>query len=290
MSVSPRARRIALPDRGGEIAALEFGPQDRPVDVVFSHANGFSAGTYARVLAPLEDLRILAIDQRGHGATSLPTEMEGRVSWDDMVEDLAAVATRLDLRNVVLAGHSLGAAVSLMAAPRIADRVRAVVLFDPVVPSRRMLEERRVMGHETASPMVAAASRRRATFESRDAAFASYQGRGAFKTWPDEILRDYVETGFRDTADGDVTLACAPAWEACNFAAQANDPWSAFQTTTCPIRIIRAETGTTCRIDDDMDELRANSRIEIQTVPGTTHFMPMERPELVRTEFRRAAN
>jgi hypothetical protein len=41
----PRPRSFALPDRGGAMAALEFGPQARPVDVVFSHANGFNACT-----------------------------------------------------------------------------------------------------------------------------------------------------------------------------------------------------------------------------------------------------
>lgn len=288
MSVSPRARRIALPDRGGEIAALEFGPEDRPIDVIFSHANGFNAGTYSAVLAPLEGLRVLALDLRGHGDSSLPTETEGRESWGDLVDDLAALLAVLDLKDVVLAGHSLGGAVSLMTAAKAKDRVRSVVLFDPVVLSKQTLRERSFMGQAIESRMVAAASKRRANFESRDAAFASYQGRGAFKTWPDQILRDYVDTGFHDTADGEVTLACAPAWEASNFIAQDNDCWAAFHAATCPIRIFRAENGTTCRIDDDMAELEATGRIAIQTVPGTTHFVPMERPDLVQAELRKA--
>jgi surface antigen len=64
-----RRRQVAVP--GGAIAALEFGPADRPLDVLFLHANGFNAGTYADILAPLGDrLRILAVDQRGHGLTT----------------------------------------------------------------------------------------------------------------------------------------------------------------------------------------------------------------------------
>jgi len=66
-------RMIDLPSRGGAMAALEFGPRDRPVDVIFSHANGFNGRTYHSILAPLGDtLRILAIDLRGHGATTIP--------------------------------------------------------------------------------------------------------------------------------------------------------------------------------------------------------------------------
>ena len=49
----PRARRVALPARGGEMAVLDFGPPERPVDVVFSHAIGFNARTYRTILGPL---------------------------------------------------------------------------------------------------------------------------------------------------------------------------------------------------------------------------------------------
>ena len=55
-----------LPSVGGYGTAIEMGPQDRPVDIVFSHANGFNALTYRSILGPLSDrLRILAIDPRG---------------------------------------------------------------------------------------------------------------------------------------------------------------------------------------------------------------------------------
>ena len=79
----PRRRMIAIdsPAGAGEMAALEFGPQDRAIDVVFVHANGFNAQTYSALLAPLAaGLRVLAIDQRGHGATRLAAEPEGRAS------------------------------------------------------------------------------------------------------------------------------------------------------------------------------------------------------------------
>jgi len=69
----PRERTIPLPMRGGAMAALDLGPPDRPVDIVFSHANGFNGRTYRTILQPLAaDLRILALDLRGHGASTLP--------------------------------------------------------------------------------------------------------------------------------------------------------------------------------------------------------------------------
>lgn len=284
----PRARRIVLPGRGGDMAALEFGPADRPIDVVFSHANGFNAQTYRTILGPLAgEMRILAVDARGHGASALPLDTEGKRSWGDFVDDLLALLETLDLTDVVLSGHSLGGAVSLLAAARAPERVRALLLWDPVIISRAMYKTY-AEGEPPEVGLVAGAAKRRAVFPSREAVFESYQGRGAFKTWPDETLRDYIAGGFRDRADGEVELACPPIFEAWSFTAQLNDCWSAFQATCCPIRIFRAERGTTCRVDEALDELAATGRIAIETVSGTTHFLPMEQPDLVRAELRRA--
>ena len=80
----PRRRFIAIdsPAGAGEMAALDFGPPDRAIDVVFLHANGFNALTYRSILGPLAaGLRVLAIDQRGHGASRLEARPEGRRSW-----------------------------------------------------------------------------------------------------------------------------------------------------------------------------------------------------------------
>ncbi|HYG26868.1 MAG TPA: alpha/beta hydrolase, partial [Caulobacteraceae bacterium] len=70
----PRRRFIAIESRAGagEMSALDFGPADRPFDIVFLHANGFNALTYRSLLGPLSaGLRILAVDQRGHGESRL---------------------------------------------------------------------------------------------------------------------------------------------------------------------------------------------------------------------------
>ena len=81
---------------------------------------------------------------------------------------------------------------------------------------------------------------------------------------------------------GEVTLTCAPAWEASNFRTHNYDPWAAFRATRCPIRILRAEIASTARLDDGEGELLATGRVRIDLVPGTSHFLPMERPDLVR--------
>lgn len=276
----PHLRTIALPTRGGAMAALELGPRNRPVDIVFSHANGFNGRTYRSILQPLAGgLRILALDLRGHGASTLPATIEGREGWLEFRDDLLALLAAACDAPVVLAGHSMGGTSSLLAAAAEPARVRALALFDPVVMPLAM---QRDPGAVAESPLVHGALRRRATFPSRQAAVEAYTGRGAFRTWSADQLADYVAAGFRETLGGEVTLTCAPGWEASNFRTHNYDAWAAFRESRCPIRILRAEQGSTFRLEGQEAALGHDGRIRIETVPGTSHFLPMERPDLVR--------
>jgi pimeloyl-ACP methyl ester carboxylesterase len=278
---------IALPGRGGAMSTLEFGLAGRPVDIVFSHANGYNARTYRSILEPLADeFRILALDLRGHGASTLPAVVEGREGWLEFRDDLLALLDAACDAPVVLAGHSMGGTSSLLAAAAAPGRAKALALFDPViVPVEAQRDPQAMAG----SPLAVGALKRRATFPSRRAAFEAYRGRGGFKTWSDAQLADYVEAGFHDTADGQVTLACRPEWESSNFATHNYDALAAFFASRCPIRVLRAAEGSTCRIDGHEAELTATGRVRLETVPGTTHFLPMERPDLVRETLAAAA-
>jgi pimeloyl-ACP methyl ester carboxylesterase len=283
VAYEPRARSVSLgaTTGPGQIAYFDYGPADRAPDLVFLHANGFNARAYRTILAPLaDDLRIITPDQRGHGATTLATDRP-RTSWLDLRDDLLAFLDAMGIERVALAGHSMGGTASLLAAAEAPSLVRALALFDPVIrppgpipagSSEAMLD----------SPMIAGAIRRRRSFPSRAAAVEGYRGRGAFRTWTEAMLADYVEAGFHDTPDGAVELACTPEWEVSNYVNQGHDSWSAFERSVCPIRILRAETESPGRIDGHTDTLTASGRIRIDTIPGTTHFLPMERPELVR--------
>ena len=184
---------------------------------------------------------------------------------------------------VVLAGHSMGGTSSLLAAAAEPERVRALALFDPVVMPLEMQLNPQAIAE---SPLVQGALRRRATFASRAAALEAYLGRGGFRTWSPDQVADYVAAGFREIAGGEVTLTCAPEWEASNFRTHNYDAWAAFRDSRCPIRILRAEDASTFRLEGHEAELTRDGRIAVETVPGSTHFLPMEQPQRVRETLR----
>ena len=147
----------------------------------FAHANGFNAQTYRGLLEPLGGaFRIVASDARGHGFTTLPTTPGTAQGWTIFRDDLDRVVPD----GVILAGHSLGATASLMLAALKPEKVRALVLIEPVLVPKSVAPGDNEMARR--------AEKRRDVFASLDEAFALYRGRGAFKTWQDETLRDYL--------------------------------------------------------------------------------------------------
>ena len=287
----PRRLTVPIANRwgAGEMAVLDFGDPKRPVDLVFCHANGFNAATYRSVLAPLaSSLRILAPDLRGHGATTLPTTTAGRRGWQDHRDDLAALLDTLDGPPVVMAGHSMGATSALLASAERPAKVSQVVALDPVIWSRWMVRALHLPLFDQLPrhiPLTKGALRRRARFDSREQALAGYRNRGAFKGWSDIMLVDYLGAGLVEDDEGFV-LACAPTWEAANYASHGHDPWRAMRDFNKPVHILKAEAGSTCSVQAGP---RGLPQVSVETVAGGTHFFPMLRTDVARDALFDAA-
>src|ERR1700749_1234483 len=115
----------------GEVSYLEWMGAGPPL--LFSHATGFNAETYKSLLQPLsERFHVYAEDQRGHGFNSLPAEPGSAKDWTIYRDDLIRFLDGFDGRPMILAGHSMGATVSLMAAMMRPDLVRGLVWIEPV--------------------------------------------------------------------------------------------------------------------------------------------------------------
>jgi pimeloyl-ACP methyl ester carboxylesterase len=268
-----RTFMIGTGETPGTLAAIEFGDRRRPVEVLFLHANGFNALTYRTVLAPLgRTLHVVAIDQQGHGLSPARVPAEGRTNWLDLRDDLIGVIDSLAEPALTLAGHSMGATVALLAADKRPERIKALALFEPVLFRKPRIGE---------NPLSTRALRRRSVFPDRAAVVAAYRGRGAFASWPEQALIDYVTDGFRDRPDGQVELACSPAWEASNFVAHDHDSLGALRRLGAPTTILRADRGSTCAVQSADEFAADNPRFRIETIPQTSHFLPIERPDLV---------
>ncbi len=248
----------------------------------FAHATGMHAGLYARLLAPLADrFRIVASDCRGHGHS--PGGPVGAVvEWETLAADLLAVIDAVaPAEPWLLAGHSMGGTVSLLAAVQQPARVDGLALIDlPFIP---FVIARAAHGVDQPlpNPMADQAVKRRADFPDIATARTAYAGRGVFRSWSDADLDAYLADGLVP-APGGVTLACAPAWEAATFRGVSRRVESALAAVECPFALVAGEAGSTVPAAE-FALFAANSHcISAQRVVGTTHFVPLERGDAVR--------
>src|SRR6202035_285159 len=189
-------------------------------------------------------------------------------------DDLIATMDQLFRGRVLLAGHSLGAIASLMAAAQSPERVRALLLIEPVlIPPLREGDE------AGAGDLAQRAARRRNVFPSREAAFKAYRERGIFASWPDEVVADYLRGGLIESDDGALRLACAPEWEAAVFRGAPSDTAPLVARVPTPMTVIVGTTGSAASEQQlsVVRSLRADARIV--SVDGGSHFLPLERPE-----------
>lgn len=289
VAAAPQRRNFALPD--GDLSYLDWdGPAGAP-RMVMSNANGFNAHTYRQLLTPLSGrLRIQAVDARGHGFSTATADPQAPLSWNVFRDDLIRFLEAGD-GPCLLAGHSLGATTSLLAAEFRPDLVSGVLAVEPVLqPFLRawILRAKRWLDiPHTANGLVEGAMKRRAVFANREAIFKSYSGRGAFASWPEQVLRDYIDGGTKDRADGQVELSCAPVWEAHIFRSSGTYIWDRLARIRVPLTIIHGTVNSTCPLPVTRRMARLHPSARIIQIDGASHFLPMEFPKIVRENILR---
>jgi len=103
--------------------------------VVFVH--GYMVGHWSlrAVLEPLaaKGFDVVAPDLPGCGESDRPSARDYAYDGDAFTSTLLAFLDALDVERCHLVGHSLGGAISLLAAARQPERVARLVVIDPVV-------------------------------------------------------------------------------------------------------------------------------------------------------------
>jgi pimeloyl-ACP methyl ester carboxylesterase len=277
--------RSTIATTAGVISCLEWATTGAS-RLLFAHANGFDALTYRTLLAPLSaDIHIVACDLRGHGLSRLPARPGLVKGWTIFRDDLLALAEAISGSPLIFAGHSLGATASFMAAAKSPERVRALVLLEPV-----LLAPNPARARGGSNGLAEMAAQRRNVFPSFAAALDYYRNRGIFAGWPEQVLTDYLTDGLTgNEGDGTLRLACAPEWEAEIFRELPFGIAAIADSVKCPITILRGAIASTCADDQIAAIVRARPDAAVITIEGANHFLPLEQPDRSREELLRAA-
>jgi len=250
--------------------------------LVFSHANGFPAGTYEQLFArwraagwQVEAVPLFAHDPR-YPVTSNWTRLR-----DQLIDFIDARAPG----GAYLVGHSLGGLLSLLAAAKRPDLARGLVLLDsPVITGWRahsvqVLKASRLIGKVSPGRV---SQTRRHDWPDRAAVSAHYGSKALFARWAPGVLDDYIACGIKDqdpAVGNGVTLAFDRAVETRIYNTLPHQLGRVLQRRPlrCPVGFI---AGTRSQ------EVRAGGLGPAHALAGSrfawidgTHLYPMEKPQ-----------
>jgi pimeloyl-ACP methyl ester carboxylesterase len=175
----------------------------------------------------------------------------------------------------------MGGATLVMAELLAPGTMQGLILIEPIMfppPFQRVDEH----------PLAVGATRRRVSFGSAGEAIEAFSSKTAFAGWDERALQGYVDGGLVERG-GRVWLACHPELEADAYrSATAHGAYARLSEITCPVLILVGE------YSDTHPEAFATHLATLvkdgsyRAIPGTGHFLPMERPDLVAGQIAEA--
>lgn len=273
--------RALAPSDSGEPGPAGFDPTAPPT-IVFSHANGFPAGTY-RVLFDAwraAGYRVCAVDKFGHDPRFPVTS-----NWPHLRDQLIECIVREARAPSFLVGHSLGGYLSLLAASRRPDLARGVLLLDSPILGGMISQ---TMRFAKATGLVKRLSpghvsrRRREHWPTADAAHAHFAAKPAFARWAPEVLRDYIARGMQaagETQDTGYSLAFRREIETRIYNTLPHHLTALLRRH--PLRCPLAFIGGTNSIENRQVGLRTTRALthgRMSFIDGS-HLFPFERPQ-----------
>jgi len=242
----------------------------------FAHANSYPAGTYGMFFEQLRqhyDVRALPL----HAHDPRYPVDDG---WRKLGNELVDVLEKNYAAPVILVGHSMGGILSLLAARKRPDLARCVVLLDsPIVAGWRANALRVIkwLKYEGKSSPSVASARRRNAWPDMEAAYQHYAGKAMFASWPQRVLRDYVEHGIEPGDDGGVRLRFTREAETAVYRTIPHHLGHlAKRPFPVPVGFIGGTGSAECRMAG-LDATRRLVGRHFRQLPGG-HLFPMESP------------
>ncbi|MCF3131907.1 alpha/beta fold hydrolase [Streptomyces olivochromogenes] len=241
---------------GVRLSCRDWGGSGPPVALL--HGLAGHVGEWddlARALSPRH--RVVAVDQRGHGASERHPHDTSRAAH---VADVVAVLEQLGLRRPVLMGQSLGGHTALLTAATHPDLCRALVLVEagPGGPNPEAPAEIGALLDAWPTP-----------FPSLRAAAEFFGGGAVGESWAGGL--EGREDGWWPRFDREVMVASLAENARRSF-------WEEWASISCPTLAVWGQRGIIPPQEiDDMFQHRAD--IRAVSVPGAGHDVHLEHPD-----------
>ena len=184
-------------DRYVEVGDLKLHVQDygtagKP-QMLCVHGSAAHAHWFDFVASGLNDeYHVLAPDQRGHGDSEWDRSAHPEYNYDRYAADLHELSEKLDLRDFILIGHSMGGLVSTVYAATYPGRARAFIMVDSSLN----------MPAERIASMNAVGSREGSSYANSNEFLANYKIRPSGSSATPDMVRHLGMHSGRQFEDG----------------------------------------------------------------------------------------
>lgn len=121
-------------------ASLYYEESGKGAPLLFLHGASLDLRQWSAQMSHFSSLyRVIAMDARAHGKSSLP---EGKVSPDVFWRDVIALMDHLEIQKATICGSSMGGHVAIQTAIYAPTRVRSLILIGAICSNRYNLFER----------------------------------------------------------------------------------------------------------------------------------------------------
>lgn len=233
----PRTRHIRVGDI--QLAYHEWPASADADTLLIAHATGFHARCYDPIARQFPNMRVIAVDMHGHGASSGGPLTD----WQWVVDELVGLIDHLSLTSAIGIGHSMGGHATLRAAAARHQAFRRLVLFDPVILGPDFYANK---GASLASGEMHPAAKRKRNFSTPEEMIKRFEARDPYSLFRRDVFENYCRFGLSPMEDGGFELACAPEMEASMYMSSlsgkpALDEARILQVPTTVVRAMRSD-------------------------------------------------
>lgn len=210
------------------------------------------------------DHHVYALDLRGHGDSARADPQT--YSWKTYAEDINAFVEKLDLRDFVLVGHSMGGMVSLVYAAAHPGRIGRLVVVDTIM----------LMPMERVTKMREFGAKPARSYATQEELIARYrlEGGATQMAAPEVIHRMAMHSGRQDA--GGRWQHKADRGVYANFTQVAGVPL--WEKVKVPALVIKGERSTRYT-PALLAEVRAQApQVQMAEVPASDHHITLDNP------------
>jgi pimeloyl-ACP methyl ester carboxylesterase len=243
------------------------------IPVLLLHGLSQQGQFWAPVVNRLSAGSVAALDQRGHGRSDVPLDLEFTIPRCAL--DVAEVCAALGWNQVIVVGHSWGAWVAINAAAEFPDLIRAIALIDGGLWGPADLAEsigREATLEQLRPPQLAMTSNE--LWQMLES--------GPMANWWSDETRAALEPTFSQGADGlfGSTLGLERHLRVLAGLLDYSVDFD-LRTIDCPIWTVLCESGGMEPPEGALARAAATPSIRLQRWQGAVHDVPLQWPSMV---------